>query len=124
MEGTPYDFREPRPIGTTEIDYTFTRLRRDDGGRFTLTLTHPQQDRAVSLWVDGSYDYVEVFTGDALPDPSRRRRGLGVEPMTAPPNALASGTGLVVLDPGETWSGRWGITASARPDTADRPPAS
>jgi len=112
VEGTPYDFREPRPIGTTEIDYTFTQLRRGDDGRFTLTLRHPSEQRAVALWVDESYDYVEVFTGDALPDPARRRRGLGVEPMTAPPNALASGTSLRVLAPGETWTGRWGITAA------------
>jgi galactose mutarotase-like enzyme len=111
VDGTPYDFRTPRPIGTTEIDYTFTGLHRDDEGRFTLTLRHPSGERSVALWVDQSYDYVEVYTGDTLPDVARRRRGLGVEPMSAPPNALASGTGLTVLDPGATWTGRWGITA-------------
>jgi aldose 1-epimerase len=29
--------------------------------------------------------------------------------MTAPPNALASGDDLVVLDPGVSWQGQWGI---------------
>jgi aldose 1-epimerase len=109
--GTPYDFRTPRPIGTTQIDYTFTQLRRDADGRFRVRMQHPSGDRTVELWVDTGYDYVEVFTGDALPDPGRRRRSLGVEPMTAPPNALASGTGLTVLEPGETWTGRWGVRA-------------
>jgi len=113
VEGTPYDFREPRPIGTTEIDYTFTGLRRDSDGRFTLTLRDPAAQRSVALWVDASYDYVEVYTGDTLPDRARRRRGLGVEPMTAPPNALGSGTSLTVLQPGETWRGRWGINPVA-----------
>ncbi len=30
----------------------------------------------------------ELFTGDSLPQAQRRRRGLGIEPMTAPPNAI------------------------------------
>jgi aldose 1-epimerase len=91
------------------IDNTFTDLDRDDGGRFTLRLEDPASGRSVELWVDESYPYVEVFTGDSLPDVERRRRGLGVEPMTAPPNALATGESLVVLDPDETWTGQWGI---------------
>lgn len=43
-----------------------------------------------------------LFTGDPLPDPSRRRRSLGVEPMTCPPNALASGEDVAMLARGET----------------------
>jgi aldose 1-epimerase len=109
VDGTPYDFRTPRRIGDTQIDYTFTGLHRDERGRFTLRLERPHDAHAVEAWVDESYPFVEVFTGDALPDVGRRRRGLGVEPMTAPPNGLASGEGLVALDPNETWNGRWGI---------------
>ena len=71
-------------------------------------------ERSVALWLDEHYPYVEVFTGDALPDERRRRRGLGVEPMTAPPNALATGESLVVLDPGDTWTGCWGIEPALR----------
>jgi aldose 1-epimerase len=44
-----------------------------------------------------------------LPDPSRRRQGLGVEPMTAPPNALATGELIVRLEPGEEHLARWGV---------------
>jgi aldose 1-epimerase len=110
--GTPYDFREPRPIGDTQIDYTFTELHRDGQNKFALRLAAPG-GAAVELWVDKSYPYVEVFTGDALPDASRRRRGLGVEPMTAPPNALASGESLTVLGPAETWRGQWGVRPGA-----------
>lgn len=109
VAGTPYDFRTPRAIGDVQIDYTFTDLHRDPDGRFRLRLSPPDGDIVVSFWVGGDYDYVEVFTGDALPDPQRRRRGLGVEPMTAPPNAFASGESLVVLEPEHTWTGEWGI---------------
>ena len=113
VQDSPYDFRTPREIGGTAIDYTFTGLQRDSGGRFTVTLSHPSSGRAVQLWVDENYPYVEVFTGDALPDAARRRQGLGVEPMTAPPNALASGESLIVLAPAQTWQGQWGIRPAA-----------
>ncbi len=39
---------------------------------------------------------------------------IGVEPMTCAPNAFASGDGLITLAPGESVSGRWGISPLAR----------
>jgi aldose 1-epimerase len=30
--------------------------------------------------------------------------------MTCPPNAFRTGESLIVLDPGETYTGSWGIT--------------
>jgi hypothetical protein len=30
--------------------------------------------------------------------------------MTCPPNALATGAGVIRLRPGGSWSGSWGIT--------------
>jgi aldose 1-epimerase len=39
--------------------------------------------------VDESYRYLQLFTGDPLPDVSRR--SIAVEPMTCPPNAFRSG---------------------------------
>lgn len=112
VAGTAYDFREPRPLGDLEIDHTYTGLTRDESGRAHLRLAAPGGEQIVTVWVDEAYPYLEVFTGDALPNPGRRRRGLGVEPMTAPPNALASREGLVVLEPGSQWQGRWGIRTS------------
>ncbi|MBV9293874.1 MAG: aldose 1-epimerase family protein [Frankiales bacterium] len=110
VEGSAYDFRTPRLIGDTQIDYTFTDLERGDDERFRLRLRDPGTGRAVTFWVGPAFPFVEVFTGDALPDESRRRQGLGVEPMTAPPNALATGESLVVLEAGASWTGEWGIT--------------
>ncbi len=111
VAGTDYDFRHPRLVGGIEIDHTYTDLKRDPDGRARLRLADPA-GASVTLWVDQAYPFLEIFTGDALPDPVRRRQGLGVEPMTAPPNAMASGESLVVLAPGETWQGRWGIESS------------
>ena len=39
--------------------------------------------RSISVWADASFPYLQVFTGDTLPE-DQRRRGLAVEPMTCP----------------------------------------
>ena len=64
----------------------------------------------VVVWADDSWPYVQLFTGD-LPDVGRR--GLAIEPMTCPPNAFNTGEGLIRLEPGEVFEGRWGITGSS-----------
>lgn len=109
VAGTGFDFRSGRALGDTVIDHAFTDLARGPDGLAGLTLRNPGDGRELALWVDGAYDYLEVFTGDTVPQPARRRQGLGVEPMTAPPNAYASGTGLVRLQPGGVHTARWGI---------------
>jgi aldose 1-epimerase len=109
VEGTPYDFRAPRRVGDVEIDYAFTDLDRTADGGAEVTLASPDGGRRVTLWVDEHYGYVEVFTGDSLPEPDRRRRSLGLEPMTCPPDAFRSGTDLLVLAPGEAVTTRWGL---------------
>jgi aldose 1-epimerase len=109
VEGTQYDFRAPRQIGATELDTGYGELSRGGDGLALVRLEDPGTGRGASLWMDSSYPYVMLFTGDALPDERRRRRGLGVEPMTCAPNAFQTGEGLVTLDPGETFSGSWGI---------------
>jgi aldose 1-epimerase len=61
----------------------------------------------VTVWVDEAWKYVQLFTGDTKPDVARR--ALAVEPMTCPANAFNTGEGLIRLEPGETFSGTWGI---------------
>ena len=113
--GTPYDFRTPRTIGPAVLDTGYAQLERDDGGLAWVRLA--DHTSAVGLWMDRAYQYMMLFTGDSLPDPARRRRGLGVEPMTCAPNALQTGEGLITLQPGESFSSAWGI--SPEPPGAD-----
>lgn len=110
VAGSPYDFIRPRRIGDTPLDTTFTDLDRDADGLARVTLDSPDGRRSATLWMDRTYPYVMLFTGDSLPQPERRRRSLGVEPMTCAPNAFQSGEGLIVLEPGEQITSRWGIT--------------
>ena len=109
VDGTPYDFRTPRPLGPLHVDHAFTDLERDERGRATVTLSAPESGRSVALWVDESHPYVEVFTGDTLPD--RQRQSLGLEPMTCPPDAFRTGERLLRLSPGQSVSTAWGIAS-------------
>ncbi len=104
--GTPFDFRRGRPLGDLAIDFAFTGLGRDDAGRAWTRLTGPDGRRA-ELWVDATYPIVEIYTGDTLA-PERRRRGLGTEPMTCPPNAFQTGEGVIELEPGGSVTTTWG----------------
>jgi aldose 1-epimerase len=109
VESTEYDFLRARPIGATKIDNTFTDLERGDDGIARVELRHPDGETKVSLWLDESYPYLTLFTGDT--QPSVARRSLAVEPITCPPNAFRSGESIVVLEPGESTTSTWGIEA-------------
>lgn len=106
VAGTEFDFQRPRAIGDTVLDHCFTDLGRGEDGVARVELESPGGDR-VTLWVDGAYPYLMVFTGDPLPDVARR--SVAVEPMTCPPNAFRTGEALVRLEPGESFSSSWGI---------------
>ena len=58
--------------------------------------------------MDEAYPYLMLFTGDPLPDVSRR--SLAVEPMTCPPNAFRSGEALIASSRASRSARRWGIS--------------
>jgi aldose 1-epimerase len=112
VAGTPLDFRTARPIGETQINTDYTDLERDGDGRAVVLLGAPDGTRSVEVWMDEAFKHVVIYTGETVSPPERRRHGLAVEPMTCPPNAFVSGEDLLVLGPGEGWSGSWGITVA------------
>jgi aldose 1-epimerase len=110
VENTEYDFQKPRRIGSIRLDTAFTNLDRDEDGIARVELRDSDRGTQVSLWVDRNYPYMMLFTGDPLPDV--RRRSLGVEPMTCPPNAFRTGDALIRLEPGSSFTSAWGIVCS------------
>jgi len=110
VEGTEYDFRRPRPIGSTRLDHAFTDLAREEDGLARVAVSGLHAGTGLELWVDEAYRYVQVFTGDPLPDVNRR--SLAVEPMTCPANAFHTGEGLIRLEPGTSFTSSWGISPS------------
>ena len=117
------------PIGRQSVDGSGARLpnARSGSARCSSTIASPISQRGghgrarvelggrATLWVDESYPYVMVFTGDGLPDVARR--GLAVEPMTCAPNAFRSGDGLIRLEPGELDFGKPAILLRRNPLT-------
>ena len=107
VTGTDYDFREPRLIGDKKLDNAFTDLERNGNGIARVELRE-ESGAGLDLWVDETYRYVMLFSGDPLPDVNRR--SLAVEPMTCPPNAFRTGDAVVRLEPGQSFTSQWGIT--------------
>ncbi len=108
VAGTRFDFRAPRPIGEIALDLGYTNLIIEDGwARVTLSAAGGHPTITVSL--SDALPFVQVYTGDHIADPARRRRGVAVEPYTCAPNAFNNGQGLRVLRPGETFSSLWSV---------------
>ncbi|TDN91744.1 aldose 1-epimerase family protein [Microbacterium sp. BK668] len=112
-----FDYREPRRLGSVEIDHAYTGLDRDEAGSVTVTLTDASGTGVAMTW-DTACPWVQIHTadlpgGDITPG---HRAGLAVEPMTCAPDAYNARTydydaGLVVLEPGADSSASWRIHA-------------
>jgi aldose 1-epimerase len=111
VEGTPFDFRSPQLLGARRLDTAYGDLLRDRTGRCVVALEDPATGRSVDVWLGEGAEWVQVFSGDTVTDPARRRQSLAVEPMSCPPDAFRTGQGLVSLDPGASHTLRWGLVA-------------
>lgn len=104
VEGTAYDLRQEKVLGTHMLDTAYTDLSAVDG-RWTITVVTADRP-VVDLWADAdTFPWAQVFTGE-VPG----ARGVALEPMTCPPEAFNSADSLIDLAPGQTWTGIWGIS--------------
>jgi aldose 1-epimerase len=111
VNGTEFDYTEPRRIGTAVLDTTWGDLIADEDGGSSVTIAAPDGSQSVTVWGDDNFHWWQVFTGDTLHG-ERFRRSLAIEPMTCPPDAYRSGRDLLVLAPGSTWQASWGVRPS------------
>jgi aldose 1-epimerase len=99
------DVRDGRLLRGLELDDSFGGCAPADGDTLVRhRLVGPEG--GVELWAEPDFRWVQVFTPDDHPG---RGRAVAVEPMTCPPDALNSGTDLITLNPGESWTGSWGL---------------
>ena len=101
------DFRLGQRIGTRAIDRSYSELAATSDGRVEIDLASGDEPFA-RLWFRPPFRHVQIFTGDTLSAP-RRRRALAVEPLTCPANAFRTGQDLITLPPGGTVEAEWGI---------------
>jgi aldose 1-epimerase len=101
---TAYDLRRGKRLRDLRLDDGFTALTTKDGHG---TVEVRGRNGGARLWFDDAFRYLQLFTRE---DVTEGQHGVAVEPMTCAPDAFNSGAGLIVLEPGERWSARWGIT--------------
>jgi aldose 1-epimerase len=78
------DFRQPRTIGTLQLNHTYTGLRPDADGRVRTRLRDPTHGIGIAVWQE--HGVMLAFTGDTL---ERGARGsLALEPMESLPDAF------------------------------------
>ena len=104
VDGTELDFRRARRLGALRVDTCFGDLGRSPAGVARVRLAHQRRRAASSRsgWTSAS----------ASSRSSPRDAAIAVEPMTCAPDAFNSGDGLVVLEPGASFTGRCGLIAA------------
>jgi len=121
VAGTPYDVRTPHRVGDLTFDTAFGGVEHADvaNGRGDVAWLAAPDGSRTTLWQSTDWGYVQVFTTHVMPaaegGPHAVIDAIAIEPMTAPPDALNSGQGLIWLEPGATWEGSWGLRYSEAP---------
>jgi aldose 1-epimerase len=111
VDGTPSDLRHGPVVGTLALDTAYGSLAHAhpvDGRGVSAWLQAPDGART-TMWQDLDWGYLQVFTTAVFPRPEGDGVAVAVEPMTAPPDALNSGQGLIWIEPGASWQGSWGL---------------
>ena len=108
VDGGPYDFRVAHRVDGARLDTAYTDVLRDEDGLWRCTVA--AADRATTLWADAAFPWLQVFT--AIAEDRKGEVGIAVEPMTCPADAFNSGDGLLVLEPGASFTGRCGLIAA------------
>jgi aldose 1-epimerase len=103
VDGTELDFRRARRLGALRVDACFGDLDRSPAGVARVRLGTHAGGGQLTVWMDERFRFVQVFTADAA---------IAVEPMTCAPDAFNTGDGLVVLEPGASFTGRCGLIAA------------
>lgn len=110
VAGLDQDYSHSKPVRSAKINHCYTGLKRDPDGMARALVRNPRTGEEITIWMDKSFPYIVVFTGDTIPAPDSRK-SIAVEPMTCGSDAFNHPEwGSVRLDPGATMSGRFGIS--------------
>lgn len=98
VAGSALDFRTQGPLAGVNLDHGFGGLSGD-------TVTLRGAGGGTRLTLGEGVNWVQVYTD------GHARRGVAVEPMSAPANAFATGRDLQGLAPGQRHRLSWTLTA-------------
>ncbi len=94
----------PTLLGKRRFDMGLTGIKFEDG--FAEVELKSLTGAEARMWFEKEFGYLQVYTVNEV---TPGQPGIAVEPMTCAPNAFNSGDGLIVLEPFEEWTGKWGI---------------
>jgi aldose 1-epimerase len=105
------DFRTTRAIGATKFNHCFLSPTRDADGCVRVRLA--QGARVVDVWMDDTFNYCVLYTGDALVE-GARRTALAIEPMSCASDGFNHPEwGVTRVQPGATHTLSWGVSVNA-----------
>lgn len=112
VEDSPLDYRAPKTVGPNRFNFCFQKLARDADGYAVARLSQAAGGRRITLRFDQSFDYLVVYSGEAIPAP-HARRAFAIEPLTCATDAFNHPEwGLRVLEPGQSHAGHYDIAAA------------
>lgn len=106
VDSEPIDpaLRAGTELGDRTLDTPFTDLDRGADGIARVELH--TGNGPVEVWLDAAFPYMQAYTAPGF---APGVDAVAIEPMSCAPDAFNTGDGLVVLQPGESWTGSWGI---------------
>lgn len=117
VEGTEYDLRGGMRLADVDVNTAYGDLGIAGDRGDVASLTAPDGS-GVTIWHEAAFAWCQAYTPRDFPrSDAEGGTGLAValEPMTAAPDALNSGNGLVWLEPDAEWQASWGARYTPAP---------
>lgn len=100
------------PLLDRTLDHCFSGMGRD-GALHARTQLHYSDGVVVTVWQDERLGYTQMFTKPDFPWAAGVSGAIGIEPQSAPADALNSGTDLTWLNPADSTTVQWGIEVAS-----------
>jgi len=100
VAGTAWDLRSGRSLRAVPGHATFEHSSPSGPLRHALVAA---DGTTVEVRADTDFRFTQLWVAEHFAADDGPRLAVAIEPMTAPPNALRTGIGLRILEPGEAW---------------------
>jgi aldose 1-epimerase len=101
------DLRAGEALSEVKLDDDFTDLEFVHGIATTRLLT--ASGGGLEVWQEDAFKHAVIYTPEEFPTQSGSIKAIAIEPCSSAVNAFNSKQDLLVLSPGETRSGSWGV---------------
>ena len=101
------DLRAGEALSEVKLDDDFTDLEFVHGVATTKLLT--ASGSGLEVWQEDVFKHAVIYTPEEFPTQSGSIKAIAIEPCSSAVNAFNSKQDLLVLSPGETRSGSWGV---------------